>query len=490
VYWLTLDRITSFNTGPVELLEPIGTIVEKPKGKLIRVESKLCEALRKGVNNGATWQVEQGAHKTKVVKCNWEFGDVCWLTLQDTEDFQEGPIELIEPMATVIEKPAPSSKVIKVESKICERIYLTTGSPAVRWKAKQSAASEIVKCELKNNVYELTLADTTGFDQGPVELIEPVATEVFNLALVQKGWPAPMPCKKVLKSATIYKEQVSSIDYLGTAYGTFSDAPGEWYDPTGNARTITIGGKTDRTVLPTTGSEDLLGASPQKPGGAKEWTDKDGVKHKVGSEINLTGIGGGSVFTIDGVTFGLEVCLDHGESRLDKYYANHAKPPDPEVQINLIPSWGMSIGGGRVRCLKPDGLVFNVDGQMCASMARVNDDKWSCNDMWSRWAHANVAQGAAGLCPECSSSGCTDTTCSEYWKNDIRYDISQDGTSCSGCPGTLSIVESETLTQIGTPIPGTKGADVTDPDITDYYKDKGHIVVYSQKSIPKAKTVS
>lgn len=66
---------------------------------------------------------------------------------------------------------------------------------------------------------------------------------------------------------------------------------------------------------------------------------------------------GGSIFTIDGVTFGLEICLDHNASpiagrtgRLD-----HAA----NIQVQLIPSAGMSIK--KLRTVA-GGLIFNVDG--------------------------------------------------------------------------------------------------------------------------------
>jgi hypothetical protein len=68
---------------------------------------------------------------------------------------------------------------------------------------------------------------------------------------------------------------------------------------------------------------------------------------------------GGSIFTIDGITFGLEVCLDHAAStkspsagRLD-----HAA----NIQVQLIPSAGMWIQ--QFRTVK-DGIVFNVDGSV------------------------------------------------------------------------------------------------------------------------------
>lgn len=66
---------------------------------------------------------------------------------------------------------------------------------------------------------------------------------------------------------------------------------------------------------------------------------------------------GGSIFTVDGVTFGLEICLDHAASlrsnnqgRLD-----HAA----NIQVQLIPSAAMNIRQFRT---VDGGIVFNVDG--------------------------------------------------------------------------------------------------------------------------------
>lgn len=66
---------------------------------------------------------------------------------------------------------------------------------------------------------------------------------------------------------------------------------------------------------------------------------------------------GGTIFTIDGVTFGLEICLDHAAS-----CANHTAgrlDNAASIQVHLIPSAGMGIR--KLRAV-PGGIVFNVDG--------------------------------------------------------------------------------------------------------------------------------
>jgi hypothetical protein len=64
---------------------------------------------------------------------------------------------------------------------------------------------------------------------------------------------------------------------------------------------------------------------------------------------------GGSVFTMDGITFGLEICLDHHEHRLVNSEANN------RIQIQLIPSAAMTIESAGDACMA-NGWLFNVDG--------------------------------------------------------------------------------------------------------------------------------
>ena len=68
---------------------------------------------------------------------------------------------------------------------------------------------------------------------------------------------------------------------------------------------------------------------------------------------------GGGIFTMDGLTIGMEICLDHIQSggRL----ANQAN----SIQILLIPSYGMDIGTN-LHCMDR-GIIFNVDGRVNGS---------------------------------------------------------------------------------------------------------------------------
>jgi hypothetical protein len=266
---------------------------------------------------------------------------------------------------------------LRVKSTVAARIPPGNVAPAARWKIKGAGKEdEITSSTLHGpGEYWLTLANKKGFAMGAAALVEPKTTEVFNVALLQKGWPVPR-LGDGLKQAAVYKEKVSWIDFIGPHFG---QAP--FNNADGSGRLIEIHDETNRTVLPTEGAVELLGARPNPQGG--------GV-----SEINKTGLGGGSVLTVDGITFGLEVCLDHGVSRLANYYGGKASPGEPKVQIQLIPSWGMSIGGGGPCIPNGDGLVFNVDGSKCASVARVHDGRFSCDK------HPHQQSGVPGPCPE------------------------------------------------------------------------------------------
>jgi hypothetical protein len=79
-------------------------------------------------------------------------------------------------------------------------------------------------------------------------------------------------------------------------------------------------------LVPTQGSHDV--GSLNKSTSMKEY-----------STASYGGLQGGSVFKIDNILFGMEICLDHANKRL----INGQKKGDPKIQIQLIPSAGMSI---------------------------------------------------------------------------------------------------------------------------------------------------
>ena len=165
---------------------------------------------------------------------------------------------------------------------------------------------------------------------------------IDNVALIQKG--GELDDKNAY---VIAKEYVSHVDFLRTvtssAHMKGEIATGypdvailkEWKDD----RRIEVMGESVR-ALPPPGSRDL-GGSPSKS------TDERM---------------GGSIFTIDGIRFGLEICLDHSNSRLAL---------GSGVQVQLVPSGGVSLT--QFACVA-NGIAFNVDGaQTGSSDVRVNN---------------------------------------------------------------------------------------------------------------------
>ena len=75
---------------------------------------------------------------------------------------------------------------------------------------------------------------------------------------------------------------------------------------------------------------------------------------------------GGGVFTMDGIAFGMEICLDHLAQRLTK------DPEKGRIQIQLIPSAGMDIKAPAVACIA-NGVLFNVDGVRGDATLKLND---------------------------------------------------------------------------------------------------------------------
>jgi hypothetical protein len=169
-------------------------------------------------------------------------------------------------------------------------------------------------------------------------------TEIFNIALVQKGGVKSSTYKQGEQDAfVVYKEYVSHIDFL-------RDKAKNWQNPI--ERVVNLGNRSD-LVQPTLGSRDISAFGGPASGVVK---DQYGNQHL--KEVNKTGLGGGSIFTIGGITFGIEVCLDHFKRRLRQA---ERKKGDPRVQVQVVPSAGMSIDKDSIAVVEK-GLIFNVDG--------------------------------------------------------------------------------------------------------------------------------
>ncbi len=259
------------------------------------------------------------------------------------------------------------------------------------WRAWQPGANELIERAVRGAVsgtFDLHMAGAVvGFVNGPVYLEETFdRTEVFNIALVAKGGAdpanpggvstAPVNRAGMLRETLVYKEWVSSVDYTAPVV-----VP-NWFDPTGAGRRVMFGA-VQMTVQGVQGSRDALGGMDSVP----ETTGQ--------SELQRGGgLGGGSVFEVDGVTFGTEVCLDHAYGKLYEFYmpTKGAKSGDRFPQLQLIPSCGMNIGTGPI-CCEPGGLIFNVDGgSYLYVVLRLNDGSYSCDK------HIAMNQAGPGEC--------------------------------------------------------------------------------------------
>ncbi|WP_164018518.1 hypothetical protein [Pyxidicoccus trucidator] len=448
-----------------------------------KITAKIWSAPKRG------WVFQKGATKTKIsadpvgagVVDLADGGTTLALMLDSTAGLANGDdTEMIEPVMTIADTWPPfvgTKTQIKVASKFCARIPIDPGTKEVvtvageRWQAVSNGiTSNITKVDFKEaeGFYWLTLSPGGAYEKGrPLTLLEPVATEVFNVALVQKGWHAPLLGDGSLREVVTYKENISPIDFI-------RDANLAFHAKTGVNRKVKIDDTDDRPVLPTDGSSDLVGANPnvkRRPGSV------------VGSEINLSGAGGGSVFTMHGVTFGLEVCLDHAKDRLWNFYNGpNKRAGDPKVQVQLIPSWGMSIGGsdaGKEVSALPGGLIFNVDGSRMESVARTCDGTYSCD------THATKTGINGARCDRDASSlsaGVVLFKCSDAAHSKYLYP--------AGCPTHGKYPCNRRLQKLGAVIAATSTTDVPSSDDVTYFKKKGNVQVFPAKPLPDPDVVA
>ena len=83
-----------------------------------------------------------------------------------------------------------------------------------------------------------------------------------------------------------------------------------------------------------------------------------------------------SIFTIKGIRFGVEICLDHFLGRL----RNNRRPDSELVQIQLVPSCGVQLVQQSI-IAGPGGFAFNCDGEyggfMSGSSPDLSDSLWT-----------------------------------------------------------------------------------------------------------------
>jgi hypothetical protein len=447
------------------------------------------------------WTLKQSNTEALVIKSTLLSTTAYELELESATVFNTGNVELIEPeepenrfklrIGSVVNRTTLRVVGDLDKANVCSRIV---PAPAVvaqagdPWNMIQRGLKTAIQTSTRvsDTEYELVVADAgQDFLAEPFYLLEPQATEVINVALVKKGGPDPAPQTSLvrkggLRELLVYKEYVSPIDFITPTPGI-------------RGRDVVIHGE-DRVVLPTSGSQ---GARSQNT--------------NTGSEVNKTGLGGGSVFIVDGITFGLEVCLDHAKGRLHHYNNTNPKRGQPRVQVHLIPSWGMSIGTASafeaVSCVR-DGLTFNVDGARCESVARENDLTYWCE------AHpATVAAGpgpCAATCPKQANQevfGCgnvahltlnSTTPCPKCAP--LVRPVTSRGYVCSEAhpvrpaSGVCGKVCGVALRQMGTAlVPAAGPLEVSTGwfgvKTVKYFLAKGSILIYPTKLLPPARTV-
>ncbi len=150
--------------------------------------------------------------------------------------------------------------------------------------------------------------------------IDPLATkEVYNFAPVQQGGIA---AQGDTGARIVMKELMSGVDFIAAAAN-----PGGL----------------------------LLGDVEHMPASASG----------MGREQQQVNYDGAGVFSLAGITWGLEVCLDHSDAvrRLQK---SPQLPGDNLIQLQVVPSCGMSIQAQSV-ITQDGGYVFNCDGSGVAS---------------------------------------------------------------------------------------------------------------------------
>lgn len=157
-----------------------------------------------------------------------------------------------------------------------------------------------------------------------------------NYALVQRGGPKTSEHHDII----VAKEFPSHVDFK---HPTVTNI--EWFNPV--TSTARVAGVDTPNIMPLGGRRDPI------------YNPLDATVLRASEMV------GGTIFTMDGIMFGLEVCRDHYLGRL-AHSQEHGR-----VQIQLVPSCGMSIEDNSISCVD-EGVVFNVDGDTPHVNVRIN----------------------------------------------------------------------------------------------------------------------
>jgi hypothetical protein len=186
--------------------------------------------------------------------------------------------------------------------------------------------------------------------------------EVFNVSLVLKGGisdPGAKDERGRPYSLVSYKEMISSVDFIaveGKEQKSYAEIYGSVWG-SGKQLLATSGGRTRSNAAFAVAFKPSEEEAAKGPKLAVPSGFKDAAVTRE-SEDNTSGLAGGALFEMDGIRFGLEVCLDHAFGRIRSLFPSTS---DTGLQVQLIPSAGMSIGRANAAVI-PGGIVFNVDG--------------------------------------------------------------------------------------------------------------------------------
>jgi len=178
---------------------------------------------------------------------------------------------------------------------------------------------------------------------GAAKFVDPPEVEIANVALVRKGG-TKIPCGadgRGLRQLLVNKEYVAWGDLP-----TNVDRNQESFFLEGR-QLVELYGMVCRAKAP---MDSAMRSTFQ---GNWKWGPDPPDK----SEDNVSGLGGGTLFWLDWIQFGLEICMDHQFGRLANGVAKKGLTP-PNVQ--LVTSGGAEIKDYAV-CTVNQGLVFNVD---------------------------------------------------------------------------------------------------------------------------------
>jgi|GEM_PF-2594251 len=165
-------------------------------------------------------------------------------------------------------------------------------------------------------------------------------SEILNVALARIGGRSTVgenttPGDSIL----VYKEYVSAVDFFGPDYG---DSPN--FHHGANPGQVNIGGALT----------DISATAGARPSGGIDGVGAANVPAvAMGGETSASGLGGATNFTLDGLQFICEICLDHVMRRAQ------ATIPQGNVDIHLVTSCGMTTAYKHAR---NQGLFFLVDG--------------------------------------------------------------------------------------------------------------------------------